>query len=166
MTDVEGHVKLRTGTTLRVGAVTTVDGVTRQLRPAARRATVLVLPHADDCEGCRRYLRDIADGRDRLSRWQADVVAVLGSEDAAGSLDLPAVADEDGDVRDRIGIPHGIAAAVVADRHGEVWELTTDPGGHELPSLETLAQDVRFIAIQCPECEVPDTPDMGEWGPR
>lgn len=34
-----------------------------------------------------------------------------------------------------------------------------------LPDASEVVEVVRFIATQCPECGVPDTPTRGSWGP-
>jgi hypothetical protein len=51
------------------------------------------------------------------------------------------------------------ARIVVADEWGEVYFVSEAGAGHELASPQEVVDWVRFIVIQCPECEGPE----GEW---
>jgi hypothetical protein len=53
----------------------------------------------------------------------------------------------------------GHAALVVTDEWGEVHFVADAGAGHELPSGEEIVTWIRFLAIQCPECEGPE----GDW---
>lgn len=150
------------GDRLPVGSVVTVDGQTVLLRPSARMATILVLAHPLDCDGCRAYLASLDDAAAGLDRWGARALAVVPDDGDGGRLGYPVVHDDSG-LRGRFGVAADDVAVVVADRHGEVWAAYRDSGHEDLPAVDDLEQDVRFIAIQCPECEVPDTAALGEW---
>jgi hypothetical protein len=51
------------------------------------------------------------------------------------------------------------AALVIADEWGEVYSVADAGTGHRFPTPPEIIEWVRFLAIQCPECEGPE----GEW---
>ena len=161
MTD-EDRRPVAVGDRLPVSTVVTADGDTVLLRPSARSATILVLAHPSECEDCAAYLRALDEGSESLDRWAARPVAVTPDADQAGRLGYPAVHD-DGALRRRFRAADEDVVVLVADRHGEVWATWSTPDHAQLPALDALGQEARFIAIQCPECEVPDTAALGEW---
>ncbi|MBW3576809.1 MAG: hypothetical protein KY462_03535 [Actinobacteria bacterium] len=138
------------------------DGSAVDLRGSVRDAAVVVFTHPD-CDACDEYVAALASGIDDLGDWNA-VLRVLSARRApAAPEDLAVVEDEDGALRRRLGLDPDVAAVVVADRFGEVWEVTTDEDGHDLPGPEQVESWARFLATQCPECGVPDRPDTGGW---
>jgi hypothetical protein len=52
--------------------------------------------------------------------------------------------------------PFGNAMVVIADEWGEVYFGADAGAGHEFPTPVEIAEWVRFLAIQCPECEGPE----------
>ena len=48
---------------------------------------------------------------------------------------------------------------VILDEWGEVFFVADAEAGHDLPTSAEIADWIRFLAIQCPECEGPE----GEW---
>jgi hypothetical protein len=46
-------------------------------------------------------------------------------------------------------------AVVVVDEWGEVY-FSLRATGHDLPEVHDVIDWVRFVAIQCPECEQPE----------
>jgi hypothetical protein len=153
----------KVGQSLPRGTVELADGEAVLLRPSPHRATVLVLPHAGECEACRRYV-ELTLREARLDPWSATLVTVAPDEASVAFLApvAPRVA-LDPSFRRACGVADGRAAVLVADRHGQIWEQTVTDGHTDLPGPDQLEQDVRFIAIQCPECDVPDVPGLGEW---
>jgi hypothetical protein len=53
----------------------------------------------------------------------------------------------------------GMARVVIVDEWGEVYFVAEAGEEHAFPSAAEIADWVRFLAIQCPECEGPE----GEW---
>lgn len=57
-------------------------------------------------------------------------------------------------------VASGVAVRIaVADEWGEVYFGEEGGGDHALVTPEELLEWVRFVTIQCPECEGPE----GEW---
>ena len=154
------------GDRLPVGSVRTSDGATIAVRPSPARAVIMLLPHAG-CGDCDAYLRQVSQGRARFLRWSAVAITVVAHPSEADRLaafvDLPVAAD--GALRHRWGLDEA-AAVVVADSHGQVWDSSMAADGHNLPDVDDIEEDVKFIAIQCPECDVLDIPGLGDWEPR
>ena len=44
---------------------------------------------------------------------------------------------------------------MITDEWGEVYFVADAGAGHDLPTLVEIGDWVRFLAIQCPECEGP-----------
>lgn len=63
--------------------------------------------------------------------------------------------------------PDGVAehAAIVVDRYGQVYEVTTAVDWRALPSPHALEEWFRFLATACPECGVIDDPRPRNWVP-
>jgi hypothetical protein len=53
----------------------------------------------------------------------------------------------------------GSSMVVITDEWGEVFFVADAGAGHDLPTSVEIADWIRFLAIQCPECEGPE----GEW---
>jgi hypothetical protein len=45
------------------------------------------------------------------------------------------------------------AAVLIADQWGELRYVSPDGGGHSFPTPEEVTGWLRFLSIQCPECE-------------
>lgn len=125
-----------------------------------RHVTVAVFLHPD-CSGCDDYLRRLGQEQ-RLPMWGGRILAIEDAPAGSRGVDLPegvlAVTDPDGQARRVAGVPTGTAAVLVVDRFGQVFARRTDEAGHDLPSVGEVFEEVRFISVQCPECEVPDVP--------
>ena len=101
---------------------------------------VLLLPH-DDCDVCRRWAGSaLAGAEEDLRRWDGRIVE-LGPE-----------------LRSRD--PEAAWLAVV-DEWDEVYHVATIGADHDFPDLADVVEWVRFVAIQCPECEAPEWPWVG-----
>ena len=154
------------GDRLPVRSVDTSEGVTIAVRPSSSRAVIMLLPHPD-CVQCDAYLRQVSTERARFLRWSAMAITIVADTSEADRVsafvDLPVAADPALRHRWRL---EDTAAVVVADSHGEIWDRAMAADGHILPDVDDIEEDVRFIAIQCPECDVLDIPGLGEWEPR
>lgn len=145
------------------------SGRTVRLRDQARGSIVLFVPHGPECEGCRAYLGTLAGLDEACRLWDARRIAVARG-DVAGlrpsDPPFPGLADPGGDLVSRLAAP-GHASLIVADRFGECFHVDeVGPDDHEgLSTAAEIESWLRFIAIQCPECGVPDTVNPGEWGP-
>ena len=127
-------------------------GGTVRLRPGARLNPVIVAVHGGGCERCRAYLRSLADAIAELREWDAHVVAIApGAIASPADLPFPVAVDQERRFAARTGIDG--AAVVIADQWGEVAHVARAGAGHELPDAGEIVEWVRFLAIQCPECE-------------
>lgn len=124
----------------------------------SRGARVLVTLHRQDCEECIDYVTALASARERLESWGADMVVISpetlsdGGSALAG-LGVPVLEDPTGAVAD------GRLAVLIADEWGEVYFASEPTGIHGPIAPDEVVEWVKFIAIQCPECEGPE----GEW---
>lgn len=100
-----------------------------------RGPQVLVAVHSPHCDGCRNYLRKLTANAMPITEWSGRIVVVLPGDVA---VTPPAV--------------------VVADEWGEVYAVMHGAPDHVLPSAAEIGEWVRFVAIQCPECEGPEGP--------
>lgn len=125
-----------------------------------RHVTVAVFLHPE-CSDCDDYLRRLGQEQ-RLPMWGGRILAIGDPPPGPGGVELPdgvlPVTDPDGQARRAADVPPGTAAVLVVDRFGQVFARRTDEAGHDLPSAGDVLEEVRFISVQCPECEVPDVP--------
>ncbi len=134
-------------------------GAPTAVRSRGRDGAIVVAIHSAECDRCRDYLVSLANVRDDLADWDGRVAVLLpGSLEAAEALreelDLPfsVLADEDGNAADALGIAGG--GLIVADQWGEVFHVyEANQTEHDLPKADEVVEWMRFIAIQCPECQ-------------
>lgn len=101
-----------------------------------RGPLVLIVVHSVQCEGCRDYVRALSTYSVPITEWTGRIVVAVPGELAVAP---PAV--------------------VIADEWGEVYAVLRGAADHALPSAAEIGEWVRFLAIQCPECESPE----GAW---
>lgn len=127
---------------------------------------VVVTIHSPHCADCARAVAELGAVADRVEEWGGRILVVVpgeaGEEDEPGAVGL--IPSSSGTV-EILADPRGQLATddnarvAVADEWGEIY-FATDPGpAHEFPAPEEVVEWVRFIAIQCPECEGPE----GAW---
>lgn len=126
--------------------------------PGGRQVPVVVLVDGAECQACRAYLRRLAEVDAEMRAWDGRVAVVVpGSLDEAARLaeavhpPFAVLADPARGLRRRMGAAG--AAVVVADPWGEVRFRHDTGAAHDLPEPPELVDWVRFVAIQCPECE-------------
>jgi hypothetical protein len=117
--------------------------------------------HSAACKGCRKYIgEDLASAAARLTEWGGHLVVVVPGqvENANGFAEIvPNVMQV---LTDHAGeVATGTAKVVIADQWGEVYFVKDSGATHDLPTLSEIAEWIRFLAIQCPECEGPE----GDW---
>ncbi len=96
----------------------------------ARGPHIFVVIHGPDCEACAHYVQSLKTS-DGLGDWGARVTVVTGA--AAPGL-------------------------IITDEWGEIF-FEKRNAQHEMPSPAEVEEWIRFVAIQCEECEQPE----GEW---
>ena len=113
------------------------------------------------CPDCQRYISGLlASNGDRISEWGGRLgVVVPGDGGSAHELAetiggvVPILLDPEGK------LALGKAMVIVTDEWGEVYFVMDAGAGHNLPGPVQIGDWIRFLAIQCPECEGPE----GEW---
>lgn len=153
-----GRNRLRKGDRLPSIALKTCmrEGAVR-VRPS-RGPRVFVAMHRPDCVECARYVGEVASIREQVESWGADILVVsaesVGTDNTVlRQLGLPVLLDPAGTLAD------GRLTVIIADEWGEAWFADETKGMHGCVSVQEVAEWVKFIAIQCPECEAPE----GEW---
>lgn len=128
-----------------------------ELRPS-RGPRVVVPLHQHECDVCLRYVTGLAATRDRLESWGADLLVVSPEPvssrvPALDAFAVPVLEDPTGIVAD------GRLSVIIVDEWGEVYFASEPDGVHSTVAAEEVVEWVKFIAIQCPECEGPE----GAW---
>lgn len=134
------------------------EGVLQPVRPRGRRAPVVVLVHGSGCAPCRAYLDLLAAANASLQEWDGCVRVVLpGSVEATRPLhaerQLPFAMLADPEQRLARACRVAPPAVVIADQWGEIHSCTSAGPEHEWPAPAEVVEWLRYLAIQCPECE-------------
>ena len=134
-------------------------GVPVPLRRSGRQATVVVVIHGSDCESCRRYLADLQAHEAAIRDWDGRVLVVLGEELGAAerlraelALGFAVLADPARTLAEGDGLEAG--TLLIADQWGEIFHVeSTGSAAHTFSSPEEVAEWLRYVTIQCPECQ-------------
>lgn len=109
----------------------------RGQRDAVRRdrgPRVLLALH-DDCTVCREWRRDRLDTlAPEIGRWGGRIVAEAGRAPASEPW------------------------LAVVDEWDQVFHVARFGSEHTFPDVDDVVEWVRFVAIQCEECEAPEGP--------
>jgi len=162
-------LKLTAGDRLPVVELSSASGgPPRPLVTHSRDALVLLLlPRGSGAYD--DYLQRLAGAAAELEEWYAELLVVVHGEGGEAERwegpggRLTVLADPEGAAARRIGVGAGEAALVIADRYGQIYEVTRAGHPQELPSPAQIEEWVKFLATQCPECGVIDEPGHGEW---
>ncbi|HET7275070.1 MAG TPA: hypothetical protein VFI91_07800 [Longimicrobiaceae bacterium] len=120
---------------------------------------IVLAIHSAECTGCRDYMEAITDRTGEIERWDARVLVVVpGAAEAISGVAVSSPAFEMlSDADGRLNWPG--ATIAIADEWGEIYFAMDAGTDHEFPSTDEVTDWLRFIAIQCPECEQPE----GDW---
>jgi peroxiredoxin len=134
------------------------DGRTTSLRARGRFGTVVVLVHDAACEACKRYLAELAAADEQLREWDGRVAALVPAAlervvEYRRAPDLPFSVLSDPERRAWAALGLAGAAVLIADQWGELRYVSPDGGGHSFLTADEVTDWLRFLAIQCPECE-------------
>ena len=103
------------------------------LRRAGRLATVLITMHPD-CDECAAYVDALAERQSDIDDWDGRVVATYASDELAAA-----------------GIP--APAVLIADQWGELFVVEPAGDDHGFIEPDEVVSWLRYLAIQCPECQ-------------
>jgi hypothetical protein len=128
------------------------------VRPSGRRSRVLVLLDSLECEDCLGYVRRLTEYREQIAEWDGEVRLVVpdlaeGEGHGGGTELSPYTVLQDPELRLSAGLGVDHPAVVLADQWGVVRLVQTAGSGHEFVAPGEIVEWLRFIAIQCPECE-------------
>lgn len=135
------------------------DGSPMSLRARRRENSAVTLLHSPDCAECLEYVERLAGVQEQLRDWDGRVIVVVpgnlaGACAARERLQAPfsILADPDGTCAARCDLGGG--SMIIADQWGEVFHVHPGaPGRHDFPAPEEVVEWLRFVAIQCPECQ-------------
>jgi peroxiredoxin len=134
------------------------DGVSTSLRVRGRFAAVVVLVHDAECDACKRYLAALAAADAQHREWDGHVVALVPMRPeqvaecrTAASLPYSVLPDPERRAWTALGLTG--AAVLIADQWGELRYVSPGGAGHSFPTAEEVTEWLRFLAIECPECE-------------
>jgi len=157
MHDQHAHdLKLGTRRLPELELASVPGGAPTPLRPPGRVSPVIVLVHGAGCEGCRAYLRQLAAASDDVADWDGRVIVVVPASPDSAAIGVDArtfalLADPERALAARLGLAG--AAVVVADPYGEIHHVADAAAGHDLPAAPEVVQWLRYLAVQCPECQ-------------
>ncbi|HEU4557986.1 MAG TPA: redoxin domain-containing protein [Longimicrobium sp.] len=136
-------------------AFATRSGAPRRLRSGGRRSPVLVLVHPGACEACAAFIQRLGAASAALNDWDGDVLVITpetpDEPGSASSDHVPVLSDPEQRLAESLSITP--PAVVIADQWGEVHEITEARAEHRFPSAEEIESWLRYLAIQCPECQ-------------
>lgn len=142
------------------------EGTVSTRRYYLRRNLALVFTHRWPCAACQDYLRAIAARIEAIRAEAAEVVAVLplGPEVGIGdlaALPFPIALADDAEIHERYGLVTDdgrlLAAVVIADRTGTVYEVDLADEAHRLLEPEEIRSWLEFVSYECSECWVDRT---------
>ena len=132
-----------------------------------RRTPVLFFLHGAACVECLDLASAILPRYPDYALADAEPLLIVpGDITAAEELrralasPLAVLADPDGAVARRYGVPAGGVALLVADRYGVPALWTGDANGHDLPDQDAIMREVEYLAHTCGAgCATPIWPD-------
>ena len=136
-----------------------IDGETpTQVRARGRKAPVLLLLHSAGCRDCETYVQRLAARQADILEWDGRVLMVVPDRtEAEGILgttaDVPFAVAIDTEQRLAVALSVQIPAIVIADQWGEIHQVEEAGADHHFPATQEVVDWVRYLAIQCPECQ-------------
>jgi hypothetical protein len=137
-------------------ALSTPSGAPRRLRPGGRRSPVLVLVHPGGCGACAELVAHLHAASAALKEWDGDVLVITPDRaedvgDSPSTPSFPILLDPEQRLASALGLTP--PAVVIADQWGEVHEAWEAGEGHRFPGVAEIEGWLRYLAIQCPECQ-------------
>lgn len=137
-------------------ALATPSGAPRRLRSGGRRSRVLVMVHPGGCAACAELVARLHAASGALQEWDGDVLVITPDRaedvgDPSSTPAFPVLLDPEQRLASSLGVTH--PAVVIADQWGEVHEVREGGDGHRFPGVAEIESWLRYLAIQCPECQ-------------
>lgn len=125
-------------------------GMLVPLRPSLGRTTILFGLHSATCEGCRRYLDQLASISPEFKAWDARLFVAVPGLRSQGAKFGPRFGTVLADTANRVS-SRDDARVIVADQYGQIFESSYAGGGHDLPAPRQLEEWLKFLGTLCPE---------------
>lgn len=131
-----------------------------------RRNLVIAFLHQAQCPRCQEVLKALAERYAGLRAYDAEVLAIISGEEQAArelheqlQLPFPVLFDP----KDRaaslcLGTEMRRPALLVVDRYGALWARLVPEEEDGIVEVQQAESWLAFIAVQCPECGVPEQP--------
>jgi hypothetical protein len=132
------------------------DGAPLRLRASARRSPLLLLVDDVDCAECAALVRRLEAEAEALRDWDARVLIVVPEPLAeAGRFPSAGIFPVLSDAESRLATALSVRAPalVIADQWGEVYVREEAGEGHAFLALPDILDWLRYLDIQCPECQ-------------
>jgi hypothetical protein len=128
-------------------------GSHRNVRSSGRRAPVVVLVHGASCALCREYVEQLSAAGPDLRDWDGEIVVV--APDAPTEIPASEGVTHLQDVGTRLERALAVSppAIAIADQWGVIRALEPAGEGHRFLAVDEVVEWLRFLAIECPECE-------------
>jgi peroxiredoxin len=128
------------------------------VRARGRKAPVLLLLHSTGCRDCEAYVQRLAARQADILEWDGRVLMVVPDrpepEGILGAIgDVPFALAIDTEQRLAHALSVQIPALVIADQWGEIHHVEEAGPDHRFSATEEVVDWVRYLAIQCPECQ-------------
>lgn len=114
--------------------------------------------HAPGCDTCIEYVEQVVRVQEELGSWGGHVAVVLPRCDDDGAAGLARLSVSVLEDRETL-LARGRLAVIIADEWDEIYFASEADDVHGVISPDEVLEWVKFVAIQCPECEGPE----GEW---
>lgn len=124
----------------------------RLLSPDRLAPVVLTLHHR--CGPCAEYLAALDSEQADMKVWDGDPVVITCDAGPRPAVAPPGglrVASSDAARLRSAGIP--VPGVLVADQWGELHLVQDAGAAHRFPAPAEVIEWLRYLAIQCPECE-------------
>ena len=122
-----------------------------RVRPPGRRGPLLVLVHGGDCAACAAFVARLEHAEESLRDWDGYPIVVREGPRSGGSDALPSLLDAERRLAAALAV--SAPSVIVADQWGEIHQRYEAGEEHRFPSIPELVEWMRFLAIQCPECQ-------------
>jgi peroxiredoxin len=150
-------VPLHVGDRLPDRSVERTDGAGQlPVKRRGRDSTILLMLHAANCPACRGYVGRLQDEAAAIRDWDGRVLLVWAAPVARAAATarvsgFDSGIDVDGGLLARLGLE--LPAILIADQWGELFAVQPAGNEHDFIDPSEVVEWLRFLAIQCPECQ-------------
>ena len=138
------------------------DGSRQTLYTKSGLSPLVLLLHGVNCSSCRAYAEQLVAAQKALQEWDGQMVMVVADSLANATLWQAQLHQQGGACLRVLADPEQRAAGMcgmqppallIADQWGVLYFVEEAGSGHQFSSPAEVVDWVRFIAIQCPECQ-------------